>query len=110
MAPRHERSARTLLLDMRRQGTQAAKNLAVIRIVRAQLETVMFGNRQSQLQCINRIQTQITVTEQGSLWINRISLNILDIEAADDELGELLLSRSLGGGALCVGHGFAWRQ
>lgn len=88
-----ESGSAAFLLDMCRKRAQAAENLAILGIVRPQLESVVLGNGQRQFQCVNGIETKLAFTEQGRIRVDRFRFNAFDVEAADHEFGEFEFGR-----------------
>lgn len=85
MTPGTERLAHAMLLYVRRQGTQGTEDFLVVLVVRLELEPVLVRNRERKLECVYRIETE-TFTKQGSLGVDLLGTDILEVERIDDKL------------------------
>src|SRR5216684_784409 len=78
-----------MLLDMLAQAAQRSEDLAVEIVVGAQLDAVGLGDRQGDLQNVDRIQPHAFSVQRGAR-VDFRGLH-LQIERGDDQLGELEL-------------------
>src|SRR5689334_9735374 len=76
-----------VLLYMRGQRAQRGKDLAVVFIVRAQLESVTLADRQREFQRVDRIQSQSGV-EQRRFRVDVARIGAFQVEALDQQIGQ----------------------
>src|SRR5688572_15462793 len=91
--------SRPQLLDVPVEAAQGAEDLLVVAVVRAQLDPVGPGNRQRDLQDVDRVQPEALLVER-SLGID-VGRARLEVERGDDQLRQLELLRT-GRFALCL--------
>jgi hypothetical protein len=84
------------LFDMRRQCAQRGEDATVLVVVRTQLEAVALADRQRQFQRIDRIQPEPGI-EQGRLRVDLRRIHAFQVQALDQQLGEIALGVGLQG-------------